>query len=251
MKRKVSSNIDTINQTVRILEGVNKHIGDLFSDDTGPDSFFNVRMEFLQIFSSLAMNLHQANTIQYLKGGKLVNSLFKSEVDTANAKILEIRMEILDAIEEKMDYLADVKAKLEINDNNLVRIINSLDSSTESSVQLRVFIKNDDHRKQSLIFAIEDTRSKIIIPSLNVLREEFEAGLKILEVITIMRTGKNDEFNPDELARVCEILAMGLDPPSLWQDIQNHVKESELSRELISLKPHILLEDSEIDNLFS
>ncbi len=133
-------------------------------------------------------------------------------------------------------------------DNKLVEILNLLDSSDKSSFYLKTYVKDDSYRVASLTFAINETRNTIIRPTIKVIEEEIEAGNKVIEALTSIKKGNKENYNPDVLARFCELLAMGLDSPDLFESIRELVKNNELNRELINLRPYSVMEQRETRN---
>lgn len=231
----------SIAYTVSLLEEVSSDITSFFTGGPKENNFFSTRSEFLQLFNSLAMNLHYTNTVRFVKNGNLAKALFQAEVNTANAKIMEFKLQIIEMIQEKMELIVSYLRTLVDSDNRLVEVLNILDSAG-SSFHLKKFIKNDSIRKQSLIYAIDETRNKILRPTIRVVEEEIEAGQKVLEVLAVIGAKNKENYNADELARFCELLAMGLDSPQMFEDISELVRNSELNRELINLRPHSILE---------
>ncbi|MCY3410349.1 MAG: hypothetical protein INQ03_01820 [Candidatus Heimdallarchaeota archaeon] len=243
---KEYSQVETLGETVSVLESVNSGISSFYPNDLSKSTFFNDRAEFLQLFTSLAINLHQGNTIRYLRAGELAKQHFKGEINSINAKILEYKEQIVEAIQTSLTKMNQHRILLQNYDNQLRGIVNSLESNSASSIYLTKYIKEDNIRKQSLLFAIEDTRSKILLPTLKICKDEIEAGEKVIEAVSILISQKdNSKFSPDELARFCELLAGGLDGSSDWEDIQQNVQSNELYQELVLLKPHSILETSE------
>lgn len=239
---------DTVKKTIYVLDRVDRELTSLFEDNC----FFKSRGEYLSLFQHLAVTLHQSNNLRYLKSGSLAKEVFISELETTNLKIIEVRAQIIQNIIERMEEMVEFSEILESSNNHLMSILNSLSSKTASTMQLRVFIKNDERKKQSLIYSIEDTRNKIILPALKVVKNEIEAGNKILDTLKITLTDNTDsEYSLDELARICEMIALGMDNPTLWETIREELKDNELRKEVSLLRPHGVLEETELESLFS
>ena len=209
--------IESIELAIVTLESIEKEFKALFEGTDEKLSFLDIRMEYLQLFNNLAISFHHSNTIQYLSRSDLGTSLFKNEVETAQTKVIDYRNWVLNNILSKMELILETSDNLENYDNKFLMILDNLNRLSFPDVSFkRKFVKKksftgDDQILDSLIHAIEELRNRIIKPIISIIESETGAGQKIIDLFGIYRAKSGKEINIEELTRVCEMLALGLD----------------------------------------
>jgi hypothetical protein len=207
--------IESIEMAIVTLESIEKEFQSLFEGTEEKLSFLDIRMEYLQLFNTLAVSFHHTNTVNYLTHSDLGTSIFKNEVETAQTKVIDHRNWVLNSIGNKMELIIETSQNLENYDNKFLMILDNLntlsfpDVSFKRKFDKKVSSTSDD--LDSLIHAIEELRNRIIKPVINIIESETAAGQKIIDLFDIYRSKSGKEINIEELTRICEMLALGLD----------------------------------------
>ncbi|OLS25111.1 MAG: hypothetical protein HeimC2_19830 [Candidatus Heimdallarchaeota archaeon LC_2] len=223
--------------TIITLELVEREVSQIFGEEASKLNLSHIRAEYLQYFNIIAATLHQGNTIQWIKGNKFVSNLFEEEIHTANFRTADVQNEGLEIISKNYDLLEEHLEKIMKNKIMIDQFIFLISSNSGSSKNRQSLIITSRINKQTILYNLEELRSKVLIPAQNILDLELKAGSKILDVFETNKI--NDEDNLKEsIARMCELISWGFENQIKWDDIQKSSKEisNNLKEELGSLR---------------
>ncbi|MHA2172254.1 MAG: hypothetical protein ACXAB7_20465 [Candidatus Kariarchaeaceae archaeon] len=225
----------SIKSTLSHIERVDLDLLELFGDFSENDGFFAYRTAMLQQFGFLANLFHQASAINFLQNSEDATKIFETEIILSKERVTNFRSTAITQIRENLAFLTDQQEKITTNENLIIVILNQLKSekqltSTGSNQNLNLQFEAIHSPKllQSLVFTLEEIRSKILIPAKHILTAEINAAHKILDSVELENL--KDQVSLDELGRMCELLSWGFETTNEWQSIK--LVRSEVSQNL-------------------
>jgi hypothetical protein len=240
--------LNSIKVTLSSLEKVDSELIELFGDDSDNHGLFANRAELLQQFSMIANAFHQLHTITYLENSPAASSVFGTEIRSSKERVHLAKENSIKIIEDKVKFLTTQVEKILDSENQIIIILNMLKSNTHLLVPLRdskqfakVKIKNSPKLNQSIIFSLEEIRSKILVPARNIVNLEIAASYKIMESLALHDAEKS-QVTAEEIARMCELLSWGLDSTNSWEKIRSVRDEisQSIQKELGALRSLLL-----------
>ncbi len=226
-----------LESTINTLELVEKEVSQLFGEESAKSNLSHIRTEYLQHFNIVAATLHQRNTVQWIKGNKFVSNLFDEEIHTANYRAANVQNDSLEIITKSYSQLEEHLQKVMKNKIMIDQFIHLISTDSGVSNNDQSLVLTSQINKQTILYNLEELRSKVLSPAQNILKLELKAGNKILDVFETSKIHE-DESLKESIARMCELISWGFENQEKWDDIQKSSKEisNNLKEELGSLR---------------
>ena len=235
-----------LENTINTLELVQREVIDLFGENSEADGFLATRNEYLHQFSILAATLHQNNTIRWIQSSTRINKLFLDEIEAAESRTEFVQSDTIESIRQKMQILEITLEKLSKNETLVDQFIAlfsqmSMISEDKNSGSNKYLVTNPKSQ-QRILFNLEEIRSKILVPTDQILRAELSAGDKVLDLFESPKLESKEEISKEEIARVCELISWGFETTSSLDKIQELSNEisSNLKTELGTLRHQLI-----------
>lgn len=234
MENQIAQLLET---TINTLELVEKEVSQLFGEEATKSNLSHIRTEYLQHFNIIAATLHQKNTVQWIKGNKFVSNLFDEEIHTANYRAANVQNDSLEIITNNYEQIDEHLQKIMKNKIMIDQFIHLISTNSETANDDDTLALTSQINKQTILYNLEELRSKVLNPAQNILKLELKAGSKILDVFETNKIYEDDSIK-ESIARMCELISWGFENQEKWDDIQKSSNEisNNLKEELGSLR---------------
>ena len=226
---------DFFKKTVEKVENIHQTIVDLFGSSSAEDGLFSYRSSTLHQFAVLSSAYHQNNTIDFLSNSDSMKNIFSHEIGIALYRTKDDEHNAIKTINENM-------VNLEKYLSNLYDLLDDLEELENTSLDYTREIDHSyyENALQSLIFYLQEIKSRVVLPASNILNAEINASNKLIKIITSRHTTLK-EISSEEIARMSEIMSWGLETPPGWKSIQSDTSElsNDLEKKLGSLKAFV------------